>query len=108
MWHVIYSLIIFAGTPTAVTLFGISLVITVPAPIILSEPIFILGMTTVPDLKRVSLTIFTLPDNIVPGDTCTKLSNLLSCSMVAFVFIIQWFPIKVLAFMTTLGITKVP
>src|SRR5699024_1449654 len=45
------SLIILAGTPTTVTLLGISFVTTAPAPILLLEPIFFPGITVLAEPK---------------------------------------------------------
>src|SRR3979411_1518452 len=81
------------GLPTTVTLSGISVITTVPAPIITLLPILMPCRITALAPTKVPLPIFTFPQRTAPGAICEKSPNTHSWSIVDEVLQITPLPI---------------
>ena len=90
-----YLFITFAGVPTTVTLSGISLTTTAPAPTITLLPILIPCRTTAPAPIKVSSPTYTLPQSTAPGPIWLKAPTSHSCSMIQPV--LQMAPVPMVA-----------
>src|SRR6516162_1083339 len=97
-----------AGTPIAVTSYGISRTTTDPAPTIERLPIRTPGTTHEPAPKKDSQPISTFPANALPGPTWAPLPIRQSWSTPALVLTITPSPISTEALMIAPAMTAIP
>src|SRR5665811_2222328 len=95
------SLVTLAGTPTAVTLSGISHVTTLPDPRMVQEPMFSCWFKADPVPISAPVAMVTLPDTFTPGLSVTKSPKMASWPTVQERFTTQWRPINAWVLMMT-------